>query len=223
MRQMARRWPAPGRGGRAPSSRPSSRSGATARRPARPRPHRCPAAASAGTSGPGTGWRSRHPGRNTRCRPADGPGTKCTPCGHQRADVADHRLLGGADIGQDRARREMRRDRLGQRRVGAHRRAQHDAVGALDRPRRIESRRGRRCRVRAPGRASPRCGRWPPPRPPARRARAAMRATELPISPMPSSARRRNSGSAIAPSSAGGHERRPARRPPGCIPRRCRR
>ena len=116
---------------------------------------------------------------------------------HQRPDVADHRLLGGADIGQDRPRREMRRDARGQVGEGAHRGAQHDAVGALHRARRDPVPPGRRSRVPPPGPASSgvralttiSAARSP-------RSRA-MRATELPISPMPSSARRRNRGSGM--------------------------
>ena len=51
---------------------------------------------------------------------------------HQRPDVADHRLLGGTDIGQHRALRQMRGDGGGKVGEGAHRGAQHDAVGAGD-------------------------------------------------------------------------------------------
>ena len=102
---------------------------------------------------------------------------------HQRPDIADHRLLGGPHIGQDAPRRQMRRDRLRPARIGAHRRAQHDAVGPLDRPRRVELHPIGDAEFAAPGPASPACARWPRPRrrcPPRSRGDARDRAADQP-------------------------------------------
>jgi hypothetical protein len=64
-------------------------------------------------------------------------GHEMHPRRHQRPDIAQHRNLGRADIRQHGTRCQVRRDRGGDLRHGAHRRAEHDAIGARDRPPRI--------------------------------------------------------------------------------------
>ena len=59
-------------------------------------------------------------------------GDEMDTLGQQRADVADHRGLDRADVGDDAAGLEPRRHRFADPRIGPERRAQHDDVGALD-------------------------------------------------------------------------------------------
>ena len=141
-------------------------------------------------------------------KPASGPeysvpaigcaGTKCTPAGTSGPTSRITDCLVEPTSVSDRARRQMRRDRRGEVGERADRRAQHHAVGALDRPAGIELDPIGEAQLAHPvqrllrARVDHDLGRR------GRRARVAMRATELPISPTPISARRRNSGSAIA-------------------------
>ena len=85
----------------------------------------------AASSVPGGGVRMHQRPSNSSAKPASGPecsvpatgwpGTKCTPVGQQRAEIADHRLLHRADIGDDGAGLQVRRD--GRRRPRHRRRA----------------------------------------------------------------------------------------------------
>ena len=59
-------------------------------------------------------------------------GHEMHPFRQVRTDVGDRALLGRADVGDDRARPQPRRDRPRDLAVTAERRAQHDEVGAID-------------------------------------------------------------------------------------------
>ena len=61
--------------------------------------------------------------------PGNGVGRdKVHALGHVRLNIGNHRTLGGADVGDDAARREMRPDLLGQRGVGPYGGAQQHAI-----------------------------------------------------------------------------------------------
>ena len=76
---------------------------------------------------------------NSSAKPESGPecsvpatgcaGTKCTPAGKMRRHIPHHGALDRADVGDDRARLEMRRDFLGHRAAGADRDAQDHEIG----------------------------------------------------------------------------------------------
>ena len=132
------------------------------------RPDRCPRAASGCSGGRGTARRTRHPGRNARCRRPDGRRPSGRARGRCRRSVADDIGLDRADVGDDRVRREAGRHRLGDR-------ADRSRAACRSRP-------DRRRRPRRPGRswsdrqgpapwrarASPRAGRRRRSRRPAR-------------------------------------------------------
>ena len=99
--------------------------------------------ATAFASAPSGGVRMHQRLTNSSAKPASGPeysvpatgcaGTKCTPLRQMRGHVADHRALDRADVGHDRARRQMRADLLGDGAAGADRNADDDEIGAFDR------------------------------------------------------------------------------------------
>ena len=197
----ARSPPAPCRGGRPPSSRPACRPPPTAA-------STLPTASGAVSGG---GVRMHQRSWNNSAKPASGPecsvpatgwpGTKCTPPGNSGCSVSIDRLLDRADIGDDRAVAQCRRDPRG--------RSRHRPTAAS------RARRDRRPAPPAPGRrSSRRRGRAGAPLSSvsARRAQATIvspgmsrrntRASDEPISPIPISATRSNSLSLIA----AGHE-----------------
>ena len=66
--------------------------------------------------------------------PATGcAGTKCDARGQMRRHVPHHGALDRADVGDDRARLQMRRDLLRDRAAGADRNAEDDEIGVPDR------------------------------------------------------------------------------------------
>ncbi len=84
---------------------------------------------------------------NISAKPASGPGMlgardrvarhQVDARAHGGQQVADRRFLDRADIGEDRAILERRRDRRGDLGIGGERRRDHDEVGVLDRGGRV--------------------------------------------------------------------------------------
>ncbi len=69
---------------------------------------------------------------DTRCPPSGCAGTRWTPAGSSGPTSRITDCLVRPDVGDDRAGRQVRRDRRGQCRKGADRRAQHHAIRARD-------------------------------------------------------------------------------------------
>ncbi len=82
------------------------------------------------TSGRRTARRSRPRGPTARCRRSDGRARNARPAA-RAGPVAHDRRLHRADVGQDGAGAQMRRDLRRERPAGADRHAEDDEVGAL--------------------------------------------------------------------------------------------
>ncbi len=111
MRQVAGRWPAPGRGARASIASTSAaerlqKLALQARDGLRRRSRR---AASGCTSGSGTARRSRRPGPSARCRRPDGPGRRrARPPAGAAPSAGSTEPLDRADVGDHGARLQRR-------------------------------------------------------------------------------------------------------------------